>query len=41
MGKDVQPLQSVNKTGILVVLTDMSDLGDIYIKDDDAYYVLS
>jgi len=30
----------VFKTSILAVLTDTSGLGDIYIKDDDACYVI-
>ena len=35
MGKDVQPLQSV-KTGILVVLSVTSGLGDSYVKGDES-----
>jgi len=35
MGKDIQHLQSV-KTGMLVVLTIKSSLGDSYTKGDDS-----
>jgi len=36
MGKDVQPLQSVKKTGILAELMVRSGLGDSCIDDDDS-----